>query len=252
MDDVERIAQGQVYTGSQAIKLGLADSLGGTIEALVHASELSMAREVRHVAYNDPFEYWISKDAEIREIYDSLINGGPEGLEIVRTLIDESPICRHLPEPDDTQIHDMIKRVQISWRANVVPQVIPQVNMANETFEAVLGHALQSDDERSPIPVDQPPSRETGNGSSTGRLIMGAMLGIALSNNIPLWQLPMFCYWYAAQGAGKVSTGIFDGWLNRLFANFVLDDDLKPRSTFPRAQKGLDIRMELPPIEIFY
>jgi signal peptide peptidase SppA len=249
MDDVERVAQGQVYTGCQAVKLGLADGLGGTTEAIMLAGVFSLHRDAVVSGNEDAYAYWAGK-VKNKDLFESALKGGQEAVEVIRDLINLSPELSHLTAPDDTQIRDLLlKRANISLVPAIAGEVIPRVNPANETFGAMIEHAFQSDDERSPIPVDELSSPSDGTAS---QLILPALLGIALSNNIPLWQFPMFCYWYASQASGKISTGIFDGWLNRLFAKLAPEANWKPGNTFPKGQKGLDIRMELPPIEIFY
>ena len=58
-DDVDRIGQGRVWTGSQAIKIGLVDELGGLNSAIAKAAELSGIDnyKIKSLPYQkDPFQ----------------------------------------------------------------------------------------------------------------------------------------------------------------------------------------------------
>ena len=58
-DDVDRIGQGRVWTGSQAIKIGLVDELGGLNSAIAKAAELSDIDnyKIKSLPYQkDPFQ----------------------------------------------------------------------------------------------------------------------------------------------------------------------------------------------------
>ena len=57
VDEVEKIAQGHVWLGQDALKIKLVDALGGLDEAIKKAAELAKLKEYHSVAYPEP-ESW--------------------------------------------------------------------------------------------------------------------------------------------------------------------------------------------------
>ena len=57
VDEVEKIAQGHVWLGQDALKIKLVDALGGLDEAIKKAAELAKLKEYHSVAYPEP-EGW--------------------------------------------------------------------------------------------------------------------------------------------------------------------------------------------------
>lgn len=58
-DEVDRLGQGRIWSGLDAVRLGLADELGGLTEAIAAAAELaelSLYRTVEYPATSNPFE----------------------------------------------------------------------------------------------------------------------------------------------------------------------------------------------------
>jgi hypothetical protein len=252
MDAVENVAQGQVYTGSQAISLGLVDELGGLEEALLKAGAMSLEAT--------------AKDADsIRELMDERgskdfadwISGGSQAYDIVK----EQLAKYQTEEPSPAEIRKILDNVRIAQTPQIHTVVFPAVNIGNEVLGIAIGAAFQSDDDRSPIPVDQPvsdPSGGDGSEYSQGRFVVGALFGLARANNIPLWQYPMFCYWYAAQGARiHGDTGSTGALLNTWFGKILKEHsglNVSGQGTKVFAKKGTawDIRLEMPPFEIFF
>jgi hypothetical protein len=87
---------------------------------------------------------------------------------------------------------------------------------------------------------------------------MDALLGIAWTNNIPLWQFPMFCYWYATQGVGgvrgdnRVMGALMDSWLGKVLNDQRLNGDGRRSKVFAKKVSAWDIRMEMAPFEIYF
>jgi len=250
MEQVEEIAKGQVYTGAQALRLGLADRLGGLEEAMMWAGLLSLQRENLH----DPMGIREHLDDEAGALFDSSLTGGDVIQNMVRDAVNAFPMYRDQPELEPEKLKEIVKAITISVHPQVSPIVIPHVNYASEVFGVALATAVQSDDERSPISVDQPPSGSI----SSKSLVVGALLGIAQSNDIPLWQLPAFCIWYASQVGGNINTnsmmgGILQKWFGRLLNDAgVYKDTGRKTSMFAGRESAWDIRMELPPLEIVF
>ena len=57
VDEVEKIAQGHVWLGQDALKIKLVDALGGLDDAIKKAAELAKIEEYHSVAYPEP-EGW--------------------------------------------------------------------------------------------------------------------------------------------------------------------------------------------------
>ena len=261
LDQVEQVAQGQVFTGAQAHRLCLVDQIGSLHEALGAAGMLSLERKTK------------GETALIREYmgdemkahFDDALAGGNLVYNATKEQILASPHFKGQPEPTSEEIHALLKRQMISIRPQIRTIIIPHVNLANEALGVAIGSAFQSDDERSPVLIDQPliePKKD--NPSDTkGRLIMGALLGIARSNDIPVWQFPIFCYWYAAQAAGKVGDGMMGGFMDTWFAKLFGDQQVLHDTTrmitggappvFASGRTSVwDVRMEMPPLQIFF
>lgn len=245
MEDVEKRAQGQVYTGAQALELGLVDELGGLMETIKFAGrtwdgnkELTM-KLIRELLIGE-------KTGQVED----MIDGGEMSFNAIQAAledrVDDPGVIRKLFDN---------RTIKVEPEINVV--VIPPINAANEVLGIAIGAAFQSDDERSPIPVDQPISG-TGDGGSENRFVMGALLGIARTNNIPLWQFPMFCYWYAAQGVGGIrqDNGVMGALLNSWFGKLLNDQSLnvagRGSQVFAKKESAWDIRMEMAPFEIYF
>lgn len=261
MEDVENLAQGQVYTGAQAQELGLVDSLGGLNDCLMLAGVMSLHKTMHG---KDPMELRELMDEETDKIFHDAITGGDLISKLLRETLKASPHYKHLPEPSTDDIGGIIKRLQITMRPQAVTVIIPHVNLANEALSVAIGTAFQSDDERSPIPIDQPlVDPLDDNPPSQAKVVLGALLGIARSNNIPLWQFPLFCYWYAAQGVGKVGNGLTGSLLNKWFGKIFQSEEMLldavgmiassgGRGTFAENGTNWDIRMEMPPLKITF
>jgi len=253
MEQVEDIAQGQVFSGSQAYELGLVDMLGGLLDALMWAATAS-------AQFNDDDFRRVLDDDNWKQV-ELAHAGGEAWQEIVRNTIIASTA---ISDPDPETIRKLVKRCTIKLQPDIETVVIPHTNPAGEALSVALTSAFQNDDERSPIPVDLPiinpgdPGDSPFNTLSSGRVIFGSLLGIALSNNIPLWQFPVFCYWYAAQAAGKMGTeGLGGGFLNNWFGKLLTDQNVfkateRPRHVFAGKKTAWDVRMEMPPFQIFF
>jgi len=269
LERVERIARGQIYTGAQALQLGLADSIGSLNFALSYAGKLSLDRAVIEIGDLTKFRQFLGEEFRIQ--YDDIVSGGEKIIAATKDQFETSEHYKDTRQPTSEEIQGIVKRVQVSIRPETQIVIIPHVNLGNEALGVAISSAFQSDEERSPIPIDLPLPSPNGdndddgeNGSQT-RIVVGALLGIARSNNIPIWQFPMFCYWYAAQAAGKVGQGMgggfLDSWFGKLMNQTVFNDTVGYAKTISGGRtetfaggrtRAWDIRMEMPPLKIFY
>ena len=257
IEEVEDVAQGQVFTGAQARKLGLVDKLGGLHEALMWAGITSIERE----NLKDTAKLREMMGDDVGELLDEIIGKGEKIQHIIKDALAASSIYGKL-EPTEEEIQQLISRVNVGIRPQIMTTIIPHVNLANEAFGVALATAFESDDERSPIQVDQPltdPDDEDEGGPNTqSRLLTGAMLGLARSHNIPLWQFPAFCYWFAAQAVGRVEGGglltkFFDSWFGKLLREQNVFKETGPkRHLFTGKGASWDVRLEMPPLEIYF
>ena len=259
MEEVEDIAQGQVYTGGQALSLGLVDQIGGLPEALVWAGATSFERSnLKEVA---ALKELMNEDQG--ELLEDMIQKGERFQRIIEAALATSHMYGKL-HPTEEEIQRLLGRMNLSVKPQIMTTIIPHVNLANEAFGYAVATAFQSEEERSPIQVDQPlierdDDDEGGSGPQT-RLLLGALLGLSRSFNIPVWQFPAFCFWYASQALGRVEGGgvltkFFDGW----FGKFVLEQNvwkdamMEQRPLFSRkGAASWDIRLEMPPLEIYF
>ena len=269
LEQVEKIARGQIYTGAQALQLGLADSIGSLNFALSYAGKLSLDRAVIEIGDLTKFRQFLGEEFRIQ--YDDIVSGGEKIIAATKDQFETSEHYKDTRQPTPEEIQGIVKRVQVSIRPETQIVIIPHVNLGNEALGVAISSAFQSDEERSPIPIDLPLPSPNGdndddgeNGSQT-RIVVGALLGIARSNNIPIWQFPMFCYWYAAQAAGKVGQGMgggfLDSWFGKLMNQTVFNDTVGYAKTISGGRtetfaggrtRAWDIRMEMPPLKIFY
>jgi signal peptide peptidase SppA len=271
LDEVERIARGQIYTGAQALKLGLADSIGSLNYALSLAGKLSLDKAVVEIGDLTKFRQFLGEEFRIQ--FDDIVSGGEKITAATKDQFATSPHYKDTRQPTPEEVQGIVKRVQVAIRPETHLVIIPHVNLANEALGVAISSAFQSDDERSPIPIDLPlpsPNGDDDDDSEPGkqtRVVVGALLGIARSNNIPIWQFPMFCYWYAAQAAGKIGQGMGGGFLDSWFGKLMMGNQSVfndtagyaksisggKTETFAGGKTGAwDIRMEMPPLKIFY
>lgn len=99
--DLEKMAGGRVYTGQQALELGLVDELGGLSDAIQYAG--------RQVGLSDPEVYTLPKPRDFAQILAQLFGeelddvyeitiGQPAGASVLRNLLSSSkPLSRLLP-----------------------------------------------------------------------------------------------------------------------------------------------------------
>jgi signal peptide peptidase SppA len=266
MDRVEQLAQGQVYTGAQAHRLGLVDHIGSLHEALGAAALCSLDRsgliklEELHEERPEEQIREIMGD-EMKKIFDDAMVGGNITFKAVKEQILGSPHFQNQPEPTAEEIQSILNRKSVIVRPAVQTVIIPHVNLANEALGMAISSAFQSDEERSPIPIDLPlVNPDKDDNPTQGKIIVGALLGIARSNGVPLWQFPMFCYWWAAQAAGNVGDGMMGGFMDKWFRKLMSNEQgfidtahmfagtAGPRFTSGRA--GWTVRMEMPPLQI--
>ena len=261
VEKVEDIAQGQVFTGSQALQLGLVDKIGGLFEALMWAGISSIEKEnLKEMA-----KLRAMMDDEMGAMLDDILAKGETIQNLIMEALTASPIYG-TTKPTEEQIRNIMNRMNVAVRPQLATVIVPHVNLANEAFGVALAAAFQSDDERSPIQVDQPlidhddDQGDDGEGGANtqSRILTGALLGLARTNGIPFWQFPAFCYWFAAQAAGRVEHGgmfnkLFDGWFGKLLRDQnVFKSTSQRRSLFSGKGASWDIRMEMPPLEIYF
>jgi signal peptide peptidase SppA len=251
VDDVEKVAQGQVFTGSQAQNLGLVDKTGTLDDALLMAALLSLERlKVAEKPGGDELE-----------TADTVFQGAVDA-QIVIGRIKE--LAKGDQEPTDEEILELIKSAHYEIRPVISVTTIPHVNPANEALGYAISSAFASDEERSPVPIDLPlPEPEDGDEVPRSRVVLGALLGLAKTNDIPLWQFPLFCYWYAGQAAGRMGGGVVgNGLLDRMFAGVFGGRELdvavrrvaggRPPLFNEARGLGMDIRMEMMPLQLYF
>jgi signal peptide peptidase SppA len=251
VDDVEKVAQGQVFTGSQAQNLGLVDKTGTLDDALLMAALLSLERlKVAEKPGGDELE-----------TADTVFQGAVDA-QIVIGRIKE--LAKGDQEPTDEEILELIKSAHYEIRPVISVTTIPHVNPANEALGYAISSAFASDEERSPVPIDLPlPEPEDGDEVPRSRVVLGALLGLAKTNDIPLWQFPLFCYWYAGQAAGRMGEGVVgNGLLDRMFAGVFGGRELdvavrrvaggRPPLFNEARGLGMDIRMEMMPLQLYF
>ena len=265
-EEVEEIAQGQIFTGTQAKHLGLVDELGSICDAIRAAAGLSTGRIAKTMQAAGLQELMTD---QVKQEFQDALNGGAAIYSTVRQQLLQLPVFQGQPEPTPEQVSDVLSRHNYSIRPLPRPVIIPHVNIANEALGFAISAAFQSEDERSPVPIDQPlidPNKDNPP-TERGRFLIGALLGIARSNDIPIWQFPMFCYWYAAQATAKVGDGgmmmggWMDAWFGKLFGSqqLLLDTMEYARMfaggappMFTRGKTRFEARMEMPPLQIVF
>jgi protease-4 len=103
-EDMEKVAQGRVWSGSDAVTLGLVDELGGIETAIAAAKkDLGLLRdeEVRLVIYPRPEGFWATlRSAETSDVESQLPSSMVRALQWVRTLekLQQEPLLALWPE----------------------------------------------------------------------------------------------------------------------------------------------------------
>lgn len=266
VEDVEKVAQGQVFTGSQAEKLGLVDRTGTLEDALLVAAFFSLQRLQKLASQPGKAGATVLEINEReKSLVESILQGSaipPADMQLVRDRIKE--LAQGVREPTDEEIEKLIEGAQYEARPVVSVTTIPHVNPANEALGYAISSAFASDEERSPVPIDLPlPEPENDDDVPRSRIVLGALLGLARTNEIPLWQFPLFCYWYAGQAAGRMGEGVIgNGLLDRMFAGVFggREVDLavrrvargRPPLFNDTRGLGMDIRMEMMPLQLYF
>jgi protease-4 len=103
-DDVEKVARGRVWSGSDAVALGLVDELGGIETAIAAAKKdlgLLQDEEVRLVIYPRPAGFWATlRSSEASDAESRLPSSMVQTLQWVRTLerLQQEPLLALWPE----------------------------------------------------------------------------------------------------------------------------------------------------------
>jgi protease-4 len=97
-DEVDAIAQGRVWTGAQALEVGLVDELGGLERAVALAREKADIAEDAEIR----LEIYPERGTFFEMLFNKLVYGAPEvtgiGRFIPERLIAESPGLRLLTQ----------------------------------------------------------------------------------------------------------------------------------------------------------
>ncbi len=77
-DEIEKVAQGQIWTGKQAVKNGLADNIGGLSESVIKAAELAGIEDFRTVYFpeNKSFSEMIFSFGETAQTFKAVRSYG--------------------------------------------------------------------------------------------------------------------------------------------------------------------------------
>jgi Peptidase family S49 len=248
MEKVEDVAQGQIYSGHQAKSLGLVDNMGGVVDALGWAANASLRRSIEMLddgLENTPQSSSEEDKAVVREQY----------MDAFKDSLEKKKAKGEISEIDD----ELAQKLFDSMTFNITPVInvinIPHISLTSEAFGFALSSAFQSDEDAAPSMVDE--LVPIGGRSTRSRVSAGAMLGLAHTNKIPLWQFPAFCYWYLARASGQAVSGGISGILDTWFGKLGMTQQNVVRAVtgqrpqvFAQGNSKLDIRMEMPPLEI--
>lgn len=127
--DLEPLAGGRVYSGSQALKIGLVDEIGGLSEAIAHATESAKLKDpdvrllpVPKAAFDGLFAKPEKDDEMIRATQNK---AGAAGL--VRTL-QQTGLTEALPAPTRSALSKAISRIEAFSRTRVL-LLGPEINL---------------------------------------------------------------------------------------------------------------------------
>jgi protease-4 len=103
IDEVEKIAQGHVWLGKDALKIKLVDQLGGLNEAVEKAAQLAKLKEYHATAYPEE-ESWLSslfdnvtKKSYLDEEMQAALGEYYEPLRFLKSLDKQSVIQARMP-----------------------------------------------------------------------------------------------------------------------------------------------------------
>ena len=104
VEDVEKIAQGRVWLGNDALGIKLVDAIGSLDDAIKKAAELAKLKEYHATNYPEPEDWWISllekangKGSYIDNEMRQALGEYYEPLRLVKTINHQSAIQARLP-----------------------------------------------------------------------------------------------------------------------------------------------------------
>jgi protease-4 len=104
MDQVEALAQGHVYLGSDAMKLKLVDALGGLDQAVAKAAQLAKLKEYHTTSYPGPTSIWDNiidsgdqSDNALQEMLRSTLGDYYEPFMLMRQARSQAGIQARMP-----------------------------------------------------------------------------------------------------------------------------------------------------------
>jgi protease-4 len=104
MDQVEALAQGHVYLGSDAMKLKLVDALGGLDQAVAKAAQLAKLKEFHTTSYPGPTSIWDNiidsgdqSDNALQEMLRSTLGDYYEPFMLMRQARSQAGIQARMP-----------------------------------------------------------------------------------------------------------------------------------------------------------
>lgn len=116
--DLEKLAGGRVYSGLDALKVGLVDSIGGLNEAIAHAAKLAKAEEGTYKTYLSPEPksglQGMFAGPEKRDDDDEFIQmARPSApLKLIENQLLTSPALQILPAGQRRQLNDFIRQMR--------------------------------------------------------------------------------------------------------------------------------------------
>jgi signal peptide peptidase SppA len=255
MEEVEKVAQGQVFTGAQALELHLVDQIGSLTDALRQSAMMTCGPKISNAAKQLESELQGHPEIDLNSLTERLAKAlSDQGAKVQIALID-------IPE----DFEGTIRSLKVEPVPTIITDIIPHINLAGEVLSHAIASTVQTDEDRAAIPLDQPePDDGVDVVAGPRRITMGALIGMAISSNISPWQLPMFCYWYLARAAGKVGEGLdgglLDAWFGKVFGGQeVLHGAMSVGKSISngagptfssKKNDGLNVRLEMPPLQI--
>ncbi|MDP0491516.1 MAG: signal peptide peptidase SppA [Verrucomicrobiota bacterium JB023] len=126
--DLEKLAGGRVYTGSDALRLGLVDELGGLNEAIARAVELSDIDSPRAILLPEPtspLDNLFNQEPEKSSDEFISMQTRTDSLNI-ESLLTINPLLQSLPETKARQIREALATLR-SFEAERVQLIAPPI-----------------------------------------------------------------------------------------------------------------------------
>lgn len=124
--DLEKLAGGRVYSGKDALKIGLVDSIGGLNEAIAHAAKLAELKKDDYKTHLTPEPKsgldGLFAGPEKRDEDDEFIqmNTQANPASLLQQQLFKSPTLQVLPAPQRQQLHNFLRQVQAYNQHNIL------------------------------------------------------------------------------------------------------------------------------------